>query len=75
MISVTSCLPPVKKYRVSPGVRALAEIRRYQKSTELLIKRLVREIVKDQCGEGFRFQQEAAEAFLVGNRRIRGTNV
>ena len=75
---VSDKLPPVKKYRVSPGVRALAEIRRYQKSTELLIKRLpfqrlVREIVKDQCGEGFRFQvgalgalQEAAEAFLVG---------
>ena len=71
-------LPPVKKYRVSPGVRALADIRRYQKSTELLIKRLpfqrlVREIVMNQCGEGFRFQvgslsalQEAAESFLVG---------
>ena len=71
-------LPPVKKHRISPGVRALSEIRRFQKSTELLIKRLpfqrlVREIVKDQCGEGVRFQvvalgalQEAAEAFLVG---------
>ena len=71
-------LTPVKKYWVSPGVRALAEIRRYQKSTKLLIKRLpfqrlVREIVKNLCGEGFRFQvgalgalQEAAEAFLVG---------
>ena len=59
-------------------MRALAEIRRYQKSTELLIKRLpfqrlVREIVMNQCGEGFRFQvgslcalQEAAESFLVG---------
>ena len=75
---VSDKLPPVKKYRVSPGVRALAEIRRYQKSTELLIKRLpfqrlVREIVKGQCGDGFRFQvgalcalQEAAEAFIVG---------
>ena len=45
-------LPPVKKYRISPGVRALAEIRRYQKSTELLIKRLpfqrlVRDAVTD----------------------------
>ena len=71
-------LPPDKKYRVSPGVRALADIRRYQKSTELLIKRLpfqrlVREIVMNQCGEGFRFQvgslcalQKAAESFLVG---------
>ena len=71
-------LPPNKKYRVSSGVRALAEIRRYQKSTELLIRRLpfqrlVREIVRNLCGEGYKCQvgalcalQEAAEAFLVG---------
>ena len=53
-------LPPVKKYRVSSGVRALAEISRYQISTELLIKRLpfqklIKDIVKDQFGEWFRF--------------------
>jgi len=57
---------------------ALREIRRYQKSTDLLIRkrpfqRLVREIVEDQRGfESYRFQsaaigavQEAAEDFLV----------
>ena len=39
----------------------------------MLIKRLVREMVMNQCGEGFRFQvgslcalQEVAELFLVG---------
>ena len=56
------------------------EIRRYQKSTELLIpkapfERLVREIAQDYViqGDGLRFKrsavlalQEAAEAYLVG---------
>jgi histone H3 len=58
---------------------ALREIRRFQKSTELLIRklpfqRLVREIVQDLSnGTEFRFQsaalgalQEASEAYLVG---------
>ena len=58
---------------------ALQEIRRYQKSTELLIRklpfqRLVREIAKDFGGGDWRFtaeaikakNQEAAEAYLVG---------
>lgn len=68
-----------KTPRYRPGTVALREIRRYQKSTELLIRRLafqrlVREIaanVPSQYG-GWRFQsaalsalQEAAEAFLV----------
>ena len=49
-----------KPHRYRPGTVALREIRRYQKSTELLIRklpfqRLVREIV-----------QEASEAYLVG---------
>lgn len=59
-----------------PGTVALREIRRYQKSTELLIRklpfqRLVREIAQDYKAE-LRFQssaigalQEAAEAYLV----------
>lgn len=63
------------KYR--PGTKALMEIRRYQKSTELLIRklpfqRLVREVAQD-FKVNLRFQssaivalQEAAEAFLVG---------
>lgn len=60
-----------------PGVVALREIRYYQKSTELLIRklpfqRLVREISQN-VKPGFRVQglavsalQEAAEAYLVG---------
>ena len=69
---------PVRQpHRFRPGTLALKEIRRYQKSTELLIKklpfqRLVREISQDFKTE-MRFQsaalsalQEAAEAYLVG---------
>ena len=68
----------VKRYRASPGVRALADIRRYQKSTELLIRRLpfqrlVRELAGKVGGEGIKFKvdalcalQEASEAYLVG---------
>ena len=66
-----------KPHRYRPGTVALREIRRYQKSTELLIKklpfqRLIREIAKD-FKDDLRFQcaaigalQEAAEAYLVG---------
>jgi histone H3 len=69
--------PGVKKpHRFRPGTVALREIRRYQKSTELLIRklpfqRLVREIAQDSKND-LRFQstaiaalQEAAEAYLV----------
>lgn len=64
-----------KRYR--PGTRALREIRKYQRSTDLLIRklpfqRLVREIAQDYK-EDLRFQslavlalQEASEAYLVG---------
>lgn len=70
--------PARKKYR--PGVKALQEIRKYQKSTNNLIpalpfSRLVREICQEVAGHRvgeLRFQsaaiqalQEAAEAFLV----------
>lgn len=66
-----------KPHRFKPGTVALREIRRYQKSTELLIRklpfqRLVREIAQDYKTD-LRFQssaiaalQEAAEAYLVG---------
>ena len=66
-----------KPHRYRPGTVALREIRRYQKSTDLLIRklpfqRLVREIVQDM-GLELRFQstallnlQEAAESYLVG---------
>ena len=66
-----------KKRRFRPGTRALLEIRKYQKSTELLIRkmpfqRLVREI-SQQFKTDLRFQstailamQEASEAYLIG---------
>ncbi|KZT17940.1 histone-fold-containing protein, partial [Neolentinus lepideus HHB14362 ss-1] len=65
-----------KPHRFRPGTVALREIRRYQKSTELLIRklpfqRLVREIAQNFKPD-LRFQasavtalQEAAEAYLV----------
>ena len=63
--------------RWRPGTVALCEIKRYQKTTELLIRklpftRLVREITQDFKTD-MRYQreaiaalQEAAEAYLVG---------
>ena len=66
-----------KPMRYRPGTVALREIRRYQKTTELLIRklpfnRLVREIAQD-FKTNLRFQaqaigalQEAAEAYLIG---------
>lgn len=65
-----------KPHQYRPGTIALREIRRYQKSTELLIckllfQRLVREIAQDFKTD-LRFQssavmalQEASEAYLV----------
>ncbi len=65
-----------KKHRYRPGTVALREIRRYQKSTALMIRklpfqRLVREIAQDYKND-LRFQgtaidaiQEAAEAYLT----------
>ncbi|GMF19828.1 unnamed protein product [Phytophthora fragariaefolia] len=65
-----------KPHRYRPGTVALREIRKYQKSTELLIRklpfqRLVREIAQDYKTD-LRFQttailalQEASEAYLV----------
>ena len=66
-----------KPRRYRPGTLALREIRKYQKSTELLIRklpfqRLVREIAQDLKSD-LRFQstailalQEASESYLVG---------
>ena len=65
-----------KPHRFRPGTVALREIRRYQKSTELLIRklpfqRLVREIAQDFKSD-LRFQssaigalQESVESYLV----------
>jgi len=66
-----------KPHRYKPGTVALREIRKFQKSTELLIRkapfqRLVREIAQEYKTD-LRFQsnavaalQEASEAYLVG---------
>eukprot|EP00029_Vermamoeba_vermiformis_P010270 TRINITY_DN5356_c0_g1_i1.p1 TRINITY_DN5356_c0_g1~~TRINITY_DN5356_c0_g1_i1.p1 ORF type:complete len:240 (-),score=19.32 TRINITY_DN5356_c0_g1_i1:223-942(-) len=68
---------PKKPFRFRPGTVALREIRKYQQSTELMIRklpfqRLVREIAQDFRTD-LMFQssavaalQEASEAFLVG---------
>ena len=68
-----------KKRRYRPGTVALRDMRRYQRSTDLLIRKLpfqrvVREIAEPSYRHyGFRFQstailalQEASEAYLVG---------
>lgn len=66
-----------KAHRYRPGTVALREIRKYQKTTDLLIKkapfqRLVREVAQDFKTD-LRFQsaaimalQEASESYLVG---------
>jgi len=66
-----------KPHRYRPGTVALREIRRYQKSTDLLIRkvpfqRLVREILQDMDAD-LRLQstavlalQEASESYLIG---------
>lgn len=68
-----------KPHRFRPGTVALREIRKYQKSTNLLIpklpfQRLVREVVQDVQSAGIQFRlqshalqalQEASEVYLV----------
>uniref|UniRef100_A0A671G5Z9 Histone H3 n=1 Tax=Rhinolophus ferrumequinum TaxID=59479 RepID=A0A671G5Z9_RHIFE len=69
-----------KPHRYRPGTVALREIRRYQKSTELLIRklpfqRLVREIAQDFKTD-LRFQSAAIGAlqvkWRVGRLRVKG---
>jgi histone H3 len=67
-----------KKRRYRPGTVAIREIRKFQKSTELLIQklpfqRLVKEVAQGVTSTPLRFQsiailalQEASEAFLTG---------
>ena len=76
----TSAQPRAKprKRRMRPGQKALKEIRQYQSSTNLLLRRLpfarlVREIQYGMTRQPYRWQgsailalQEAAEAHLVG---------
>ncbi|RTG88027.1 histone H3 [Schistosoma bovis] len=73
-VPATGCVKKTHHYR--PGPVALREIRRYQKSTELLIRklpfqRLVREIARDFKTD-LRFQssavsalQKAGETYLI----------
>lgn len=67
-----------KRRRYRPGTKALMEIRKYQKTTDLLLRklpfaRLVREIGNTVSVEPYRWTaeallalQEASEAFMVG---------
>lgn len=66
-----------KPRRWRPGTKALQEIRRYQRTTDLILPkstflRLIQEIAQQQLGKSYRFQtsailalQEGAEAYLV----------
>ena len=74
---VAQTAAPKKPHRYRPGTVALREICRFQKSTELLIRRLpfqrlVREIAHDMKGRlnfasgAILALQEAAEAYLIG---------
>ena len=74
-----------KPHRYRPGTVALREIRRFQKSTDVVIRklpfqRLVREITQKLFREEYRFQslsmlalQEASEAYLI--RLLEDTNL
>ena len=67
-----------KPHRYRPGTVAMREIRKFQKSTELLIRKLpfqrvVKEICQKELFKDFKFQseallalQEVTEAYLVG---------
>ena len=71
--------PTKRKQRLRPGEAALKEIRKYQRSTDLLLRklpfaRLVRQVQQGLAPHDFRWQaaalvalQEAAEAHLVGS--------
>ena len=62
-----------RKHHYRPGTVALREIRRYQKSTDLLIRKAVFQRLVRELAKGMRFRssailalQEGTEAFLVG---------
>jgi histone H3 len=69
--------PIKRKHRFRPGTVAMREIRKYQRSTELLIRKMPFQRLVREVAAGFkadmRFQksaiaalQEASEAYLVG---------
>ncbi|CAO2638656.1 Histone H3.3 [Lemmus lemmus] len=55
-----------KPHRYRPGTVALREIRRYQKSTELLIRKLPFQRLVREISAAIGALQEASEAYLVG---------
>ena len=64
-----------KRHRYRPGTVALREIRKYQKSTDLLIRklpfqRLVREIMTDNIIADFRWQTTALLALQEGGYHL-----
>lgn len=73
---IANAITMKKKHKFRPGTRALMEIRKYQKNTELLIRKmpfqkLVREVAQEMKND-VRFQshaimalQEASEAYLT----------
>src|ERR1700687_2241102 len=79
--SARAAAPPITaeqrkhKHRFRPGTRAIMEIRKYQRSTDLLIRklpfaRLVRQICNEyysRPGEEFRWQASAIEALQVAS--------
>ena len=71
-VKTSTPLPSLTKKRYRPGEVALRDIRRYQRSTELLIRklpfqRLVREIVQNNYEQPLRFQTTAVLALQVCN--------
>lgn len=76
--SAPACRGVKKPHHYRPGTVALREIRRYQKSSDLLIRktpyqRLVKEVMQEQADKDLRVQatvllalQEATEAYHVG---------
>jgi len=75
-VGETETKKPRKPYRFRPGTRAIREIKKYQRSTEYLMRkapfyRLVRDIAQ-ACMTGVRFKasalsalQTAAEQFMI----------
>ncbi|KAG1924638.1 histone H3, partial [Pimephales promelas] len=67
---------PRKKHRFRPGTRALMEIRKYQKSTDLLLRkapfsRLVREVCQTFSREHMMWQGYALMALQeVGDQKV-----
>ena len=77
MTAHDTCVAAQKPHRYRPGTVALREIRKYQKSCDLLVphapmRRLIREVTQNMFKYPYRWSpnalsaaQEAAEAYLV----------